>query len=105
MNIEAEIGVMWLQAKECRQMPIATRNLEGILPRASVRSVVWTETRLWTFELQNRERMHFCCLNHQVRSNLLCSFRKRIYCLSPPLYPSLQQAQHLIYLSISKCIV
>lgn len=35
VKIKAEIGVMWLQAKECHQPPEARRVKKQIVPRAS----------------------------------------------------------------------
>lgn len=64
MMVEAEIGVMWLQAKECQGLPATSRSgwgKDGFFPRASRRSVPWgyLSMNLWPPELLENKFLFF----------------------------------------------
>lgn len=78
MTVEAEIGVMEIPAKECWQPPQAGRDKEGILLQGLQRACSQPDAlisaqrcELWTFGLQNCEKLNFCCFSHLVCGNLL----------------------------------
>lgn len=56
---EAETGVMWPQAKECQGLATTTGAQEKA--RKESKSVALLTPLTMYFDLQNCERIHFCC--------------------------------------------
>lgn len=59
VKLEAEIGVMVPQTKECQRLPVATnsweRSMEGILPQSSQKESILLTVSLGISGLQNYE--------------------------------------------------
>lgn len=65
-EMEGEIGVMSLQAKECQRLPANAKSWERgrkeMLPQTLQEEPTWLTLGFQTSGLQNFERIHFCCL-------------------------------------------
>lgn len=64
-EMEGEIGVMSLQAKECQRLPANAKSWERgrkeMLPQTLQEEPTWLTLGFQTSGLQNFERIHFCC--------------------------------------------